>query len=155
MSSIRRQIREAQGARLLVLLNHTTGTVAHLLREVISNKPWKPQNAPKARATVMDNGQARAGYKDSETEKSFAVETEIVFDLPVNWDSDYNTWHDAVDSVTVDFQNRLFGVPGMLRCEYVDDDPVNVVLADGTSQQVWVLHFRNTYFQGVGEIGKT
>jgi hypothetical protein len=155
MSSIRRQIREAQGARLGVLLNTTTGTVAHLVREFVSDRPWMPQKAPKTRATVMDNGQSRAGYRDSESTKSFSVETEIVLDLPQNWGADLNTWSDAIAAVIADFQNRLFNVPGMLRCDYVDDDPVNVVLPDGTSQQVWLLHFRNTYLEDVGEIGKT
>jgi hypothetical protein len=155
MSSIRTQIRKAQGARLSVLLNITTGTLARTVRAFICDRPWKPQNAPMTRCTVADNGQSRAGYHDAETEKSFALETEIVIDLPVNWDSDYDTWCDIIEGVIVDFQNRLFAVPGVLRCDYVDDDPVNVVLTSGATHQVWVLHFRTTYSKEVGEIGKT
>lgn len=155
MSSIRTQIRKAQGARLAVLLNMSTGTLAKAVRSFVSDRPWKPQNAPMTRCTVQDNGQSRAGYRDAETEKSFALETEIVLDLPVNWGSEYDTWCDIVEGIVDDFQNRLFDVPGALRCEYVDDDPVNVVLTDGATHQVWVLHFKTTFAKEVGEIGKS
>lgn len=155
MSSTRTAIRKAQGARLAVLLNMTTGTLAKCVREFVSDRPWSPQNAPATRATVLDNGMSRAGYRDSESTKSFEVETEIVFDLPANWRADYDAWCDVISGVAEDFQNRLFGVAGMLRCEYVDDDPVTVALSSGAAVQVWVMHFRNTFMADVGEIGKT
>ena len=153
MSAIRTQIRKAQLARLWVLLNSTNGTIGNLVRAK-NEGVWTPANAPQTRVTVLDNGQSRAGYKDAETEKSMALETEVIIDLPGTWRSDYDTWCDAIEAVIVDFQNRLFGVPGALRCDYVDDDPVNIELTSGQNVQVWVIHFRTTYSIGVGEIGK-
>lgn len=155
-SSVRTKIRDAVAARIMALYGATAGTLARLFRDSVSGA-WVPQNAPVERASVLDNGQKRAGYEDTETEKSFELNLEIVLDLPANWakPDQYNRWVDLVDSMITQLQNWLPAVPGMMRCEYEDDDAVNVTLAAGKTVQVWVLHFRLTYMVQVGEIGKS
>jgi len=120
-------------------------------REVQSG-PWQPGSHVRPKTTVSDAGQRRADYADTETEKSFALGLELTLDLKDNWRENYDEWCDRVQRMIIDMQNRLFGY-GMLRMEYEDDSPFEVVFGSGSTEQVWLVSFTATYAAAVKEIG--
>jgi hypothetical protein len=130
-----------------------SGQINQAMRKVL-NGVWMPGSAVRPQATVTDGGQKRAGYDDSETEKSMALLLQVVIDLTADWVSDYATWLVLIEDMITSTQNWLPPGMGCLRMEYEDDDPVTVVLADAATEEIWILNFRCTYFCPVGEIGK-
>jgi hypothetical protein len=150
--SQRLQIAKLFAARLEELYG-PSGTTHAAFRKVLCGM-WKPGSATRPQATITDGGQKRAGYDDPEDEKSMAIALQLVLDLKSDWGSDYETWVALVEHIITSTQNWLPEGIGCLRMEYEDDDPITVVLADGATEEIWVLNFRCTYLCPVGEIGK-
>jgi len=117
-------------------------------REVASG-PWRPGAHARPRLTVGDGGQRTADYGDDERNKSFGLALELTLDLKANWREEYGEWVDRVQELIADLYNSLFAW-GMIRMDYVEDSPFEVVLSGGSSEQVWLIDFEATYEQDVG-----
>jgi hypothetical protein len=118
-------------------------------------RPWRPQNHVRPSATVADYG-GTAGNRahDSDTTKSRILAFHVILDLDANWDREIEIqdWTELVAKVIGKVQNYNPKC-GCKRLDYVSDDPFEVVLAEGSSEQIWVIQFEAEYFEDVSAFG--
>lgn len=119
--------------------------------------PWTPggQNLPGL--TVVDDGQEKAIPKgDAEDSKQYILRYQLVIDLAADWGRQDETqdWSDRVEDIWKHLQNWL-PARGLIRHDYVRDDPVDVYVGQAKVGSVWIVELEAEYFREVGELEKT
>ena len=151
IATIRQQLRDDTAARLAALYG-PAGTTGHWFKDVASGV-WMPNNKTRPKAWVQDDGQRKGNFSDTENEKSLALGLLITIDLRENWRTQYDTWCNRTQEIITSLYNWLPGY-GCLRMDYEEDDPFEVILPRGASEQIWTIRFTATYMHEVGIIGK-
>lgn len=140
--------------RLNDKFNLATGSDIQLFRSV-RRGAWRPGNAIRPALTVVDDGQAIESPNDEEG-RMLTLRYKIVIDLAENWDrqTPMEDWSDRVETIWVCLQNWMVVGTGMLRHDYISDDPFDVIVAQGKSETIWVIEMEARYVADVGDMDK-
>lgn len=130
------------------------GSRQAVLRKKVRHGGWAPGRKPRPQLTVVDDGQQRAGFSDAEQCKEMLLDVRLVLDLEDNWDREetYKQWTDFVADLIEQVSNVMVPGTGMTRAHYRDDDPIDVVLQSGDSEQIWTIGFDVRYVMHVPEV---
>ena len=152
-SECRTKILDAVAARVEARYGAETGTIGQWFRKVVRG-PWQPGNKMRPACTVTDFGQRRGEKVNSDVTKSRILAFHLVLDLQENWDREEKNqdWSDRVQKIIAGIQNHK-AAGGMKRLDYVQDDPFEVVLTNGASEQIWIVEFEAEYFEDYAEFG--
>lgn len=148
---IRSQIRTDIAARILAKWG-PDGSEGHWFRKV-QTRPMNPADTFSPQVWITDGGQRKSG-NDSETNKSIELTIDIVLELDEHWDrtSGYDIWCDRIQEIVTSLYNWLPAY-GVMRCDYVDDEPFPAIIGD-KELAYWRVKFAVTYEHEVGVIGK-
>ncbi len=143
----RRTILEAFATRLESCFLRSNGSVGQWARAV-TRGPLRPQPDMRPCVAVVDGGQRRLDSEDGEDESGAerVLTVLVVLQLAANWhDLDAaNDWSDRVEQV-IDALARRLPAAGVLKVDYVDDDPVDVVWTGGETCAAWEIRFEVRY----------
>lgn len=142
----RTQIKQNIGELIEQKFSLAKGTDGQWFRQ-IKVGPWQPGNKTRPAATVVDYGGSRDGKNDSDTTKSRTLKIHVVLDLNDQFDREAKVadWSDRIEQISLALQNYRAGA-GVTRMDYIADDPFEVLLGNGASEQIWVLEFEADYF---------
>lgn len=118
--------------------------------------PWAPGSAVRPCLTVNDGGQRKAmNDGDAEDTKQYVLTIELILDLSANWErqADAEQWSDRIEQIWTHLQNWL-PAQCCLRMDYASDDPMDVILTNGSTQSVWRIELECEYFKDVGSLAK-
>jgi hypothetical protein len=154
MPEIRTSILDLTRTRVDDGFNSTGGSEARLFRNTW-RRPWLPGNIIRPACTIVDDGQRKEGDSDT-TCRDLIVKPKLVIDLAENWERQepLQDWSDSVQKIIKHLVNWMPPGCGVERYEYIDDDPLDVLLQAGTSESIWVIRFEVKYQEFFGEIGK-
>lgn len=154
MASIRTLILDETRKRIDDHFNATGGSVERLFRNTW-RRPWMPGNIVRPSCTVVDDGQRKEDDSDV-TCRDLIVKIRLVIDLAENWERQqpFVDWSDRVQKIIKDLVNWMPPGCGVERFEYISDDPIDVLLAAGKSESIWIIEFEVKYQEYFGEIGK-
>lgn len=122
------------------------GTVAQWFRK-IEVKPWTPGNTVRPAATIVDFGTRKSGKVNSATTKNKTLSGQIILDIEAQLTREevIADWSDRVEMISIALQNYK-AAGGILRLDVTADDPFEVVLGEGKSENIWVIEFECEYF---------
>lgn len=131
------------------LLFGPSGTTGKWFRTV-RRGPIMPCSAGWPILNCQDGGQRRIEADNDET----ATETErmltvlAVCQLAEDWTKvdPKNDWSDRVEAIIAATNKYRLSGCGVLRLDYVDDDPADVVFMSGGSAAIWQIEFQVQYF---------
>jgi hypothetical protein len=118
--------------------------------------PWEAGQAVMQRLTVLDNGQEMQGIQSMD-DRNLKLKIQLILDLEDNWARDGKAveWSDNIHAIIRDIQNWLPDGCGVIRLEYVGDDPATVVFNGGAAMaEIWVIDFECVYFDDFGSLDK-
>jgi len=117
----------------------------------VKRGPWRPGNQIRPTLWVVDDGQESQDQWVARDSRSFTLRFKFVLDLLANWENkdQVEEWTDRVQKLIIFALQERVRSFGMLKAEYVGDDPVDVVLQNGPSEQVWIIEFTCDYFQDI------
>ena len=123
----------------------------------VHRRQWMPAKKIVQACTVVDDGKRRLANEGDDRTENFTVGIKLVFDLPGEWTRQGKA-DDIVDFVEL-VSKRLCGyLPAdcaALGMKYVDDDPVEAILGNGQTMQLWIVTFEFTYFDLVTDGNNT
>ncbi|MCE5257008.1 MAG: hypothetical protein LLF89_09210 [Spirochaetaceae bacterium] len=142
----RTQIKQNVGELLDAKFSLAKGSDGQWFRQ-IKVGPWTPGNKVRPAATVVDFGGSKDDKNDSDTTKGRTLKLHVVLDLVDQFDRENKAadWSDRVEQIALAIQNYRAGA-GVTRMDYVNDDPFEVLLVGGASEQIWVIEFEADYF---------
>jgi hypothetical protein len=117
----------------------------------VYRRPWTPADKLVQAATVMDDGQRRVVDEGDDESDNLLLAIKIVFDLAGEWRRQ-NKVEDMSDFVQLVIKRLSCYLPpncGAIAMRYIDDDPVDALLGNGQTRQLWVVSFELTYFDFV------
>lgn len=99
-------------------------------------------------ATVSDGGQRRVTDDEAENSTTRILTVAITLQLAEDWAKveAVDAWTDRVEQIIALLHKRLAAGAGVLKCEYVDDDPVDVAFMSGATNAAWQIQIEVTYF---------
>lgn len=132
-------------SRLSGAFNITSGTTEKIFRSVIRGQ-LQPQPAMRPCLTVADGGQIRVddGETDTGWEKELTITVWIHIDE--NWErvTAQQNWSDRVEKIIASIHKYL-PARGMIRMDYVNDQPLDAIFLSGATEAVWEITFRAVY----------
>lgn len=149
----RTKILDAWAARLGELYG-PTGT--EKIFRSIRRGAWKPGNPTRPALTIVDDGQEITAHELDDKDNDPSLETgscdailkiKLILDLEENFDREHTNkdWTNIVQDIVRRFANWRPGCGVMnTRCE--GDDPYDVLMDEGKSQQIWIIEFTVDYF---------
>lgn len=154
MATIRTLILDQTRERIEAHYGATDGTKEKLFRQVW-RRPWLPGNTIRPACTVVDDGQRKEDFSDV-LYRDLMLRINLVIDLAENWERQaaMQDWSDRIQDIIVDLVNWMPPGCGVERFEYVDDDPLDVLLQNAKAESVWIVRFEVKYQECFGEIGK-
>lgn len=115
--------------------------------------PWRPGNPQRPAMWIVDDGQERSEKEDDTPDaRSFKLKWKIVLDLAANWENEevVEDWTERVQAIILTVLPNGADPPWAIeRTNYVSDDPVDVVLSSGASEQIWIIEFETYYLQDI------
>ncbi len=130
-----------------------SGTTEKLFRSV-RRGPWLPGNTNRPSATLVDVGEQQASGARSDATKKRTLIFQAVLDLDAQFEREgaAEDWSERVAKINAAVQN-FDPKQAVLRMEAVRDEPIEVALAAGASEHIWVLEFECDYAWDVGAFG--
>lgn len=151
--NVRTIILDNLATRMEAKFSREKGTVRQLFRQ-IKRGPWEPGNVTRPACTIVDYGAKRGEKNNSDTTKGRVLAIQFVLDIEANWtrEKDCQDWTDNVAQIINNIQNYKAG-PGLLRLDFETDNPFEVILADGASEQIWIIEFEAEFFEDYAAFG--
>lgn len=127
----------------------TAAVVANRWFRAVRRGPVLPTNLYPS-LTVTDAGQRRSTGSDTDDESTWeqSLAITVTLHLAAEWAkvAAAELWTDRVERVKALLNRNLAVGPGMIRMDYQDDDPAEVVFFSGQSAAVWQIVFEAEYF---------
>ena len=139
-------IKQNLGKEINRLFGRSAGTLGQWFRSVRVG-PWQPASKVRPACTVVDNGAKKGGQDDSGTTKGRVLAVHLVLDIESEGDKEKTVadWSDRVALIDQSLQN-FKPAGGLRRFDYISDDPYEVILTSGSSQQIWMMEFEAEYW---------
>jgi hypothetical protein len=140
----RQIILDALRSRIEKQWGFSAGVKKQVFRHVF-RRQWMPGNKVRPAAWVVDAGAAKLDGGSDES-KSKKLTAQIILDIEGNFEQqeDSDLWTSLVESISLDLQN-FNPRCGCTSCDVVNDDPFEVLIAAGQSEQIWKLDLEITY----------
>ena len=125
----------------------STGTEEKFLRSVALG-PIRPSGGNRPCCYVSDGGQIRVLDPEDESSCERVLTVTVTVLLADVWERAENVavWNTRVERVIAAVHKWLPSGCGMIRMDYVSDDPADVLFASGASEAAWEIVFEARYF---------
>jgi len=143
----RREILDGIKTALSAAFNATSGTTLKLFRSVYRG-PVHPVVTGRPVLGIHDGGQRRQDDGDTGDSGERLLTVQLTLHLAANWMSVPATddWTDNVEEIIRFLEDKDTVGAGIITLNYVSDDPVDLVWADGSVEAAWTIEFEANRF---------
>jgi len=120
-------------------------TVKQIFRDVVHGPLTRADVY--SRCVVEDAGQSREKPIDNESGDRI-LKLRLYLQCAADWEKteEAGDWTDNVELIIGDLQNYSEDGCGILFCDYISDEPFDVVYTNGATEAVWVVDIEVHYF---------
>jgi hypothetical protein len=121
----------------------------------INRKQWRPGGKVRPSIWITDAGTVASNSKNqSDTVKAKILSIRLVLDLESHFSREgtMDDWSDRAEQIAILVQN-FSPQCGVYRCDVTRDEPMDVVIQDGSVEAIWEIELEMEYFYEVRAFG--